>query len=291
MIELTEKTLDYKELFKYTEQKLQSHFQNNDEFNKQFAIMEQYYYKKVENIINSEDKKKFQELFFTSVKSQFFNGYYIVREFLYHDPNALNEELYTQPKGHITEDAAMLMNGLNQNGQIEAIYTESLNDLVKWLITRYENVRELLRQISFEIVCLGATQALIDEKNSKDWEVDGISEKGFLGSLTDINFLNPQIYSTPIVYSLGLESWTLHYWSALNKEDNRAGDVSVYEVEVNGYKQYHLNIYLSKNILSFEREELLRIILAKLMTHRGIERSQVIVNFAVVEDFFILVQE
>ncbi|QAS54795.1 hypothetical protein [Halobacillus litoralis] len=288
---MTEKNLEYKELFKYTEQKLQSHFQNNDDFNKQFAIMEQYYYNKVENIINNDDKNKFQELFFTSVKSQFFNGYYIVREFLYLDPTALKDEFYAQPKGYITEDAAMLMNGLNQNGQIEAIYTESLNDLVKWLITRYENVRELLRQISFEIVCLGATQAIMDEKDSKERMVSGISERGFLGPLTDINFLNPQIYSTSVVYSQGIETWTLHYWSALNKEDDRAGDVSVYMVEVDGYKQYHLNIYLSKNIFSFEREELLRIILAKLMTYRGIGRSQIMVNFAVVEDFYILVQE
>ncbi|MDC3424288.1 hypothetical protein NC797_07170 [Aquibacillus sp. 3ASR75-11] len=284
-------TANKEDLFTYTEKKLSSHFQNSGEFNRFFKVMYDYYSNKLNVFIKVEDKEVYESKLFQSAKSQFFNGYYIVREFLADENTNLPDEWLSQPEGFITEEIPGIIKSAAGNNFEEVILSEDMHNLILWAVTRYEDLHALLKQTAFDIVCLGAKQAILDERDNKGIPKPQTAIPGLLGDFDDFMFLTPQHYFQAEVKTDETEIWSLNWWSSLAKEDSKAGEVTLIKIPGENNVQYALNLYLTKEIDEHERERILALLLMTLMDKNDIPRNDIMVRFAVVEDFYILVQE
>ncbi|MFC0273759.1 hypothetical protein ACFFIX_20440 [Metabacillus herbersteinensis] len=286
------KTIESTEdLFKYTDQKLKAHFQNSEFFNKEFAIMVAYYRSKFEGLIQEVDTEGFDGELFQSAKSQFFNGYYIIRELISNSETKIEDEWFSQPEGLLTEQIPDLIKDLAQESFDDVVITDTMHQFTMKAITKYEDVINILKQIAFDIVCLGAKQAILDEREKRGLIPFKSEMKGLLANVEDLTFINPQQHLSCTVITLEAEIWTLSWWSSIHTNDNKAGEVSIITIPVEDSKKYALNINLSNRIQDNQRKKILEAILFSLMERNNVKREAISVNFAVVEDFYILINE
>jgi len=282
-------TVDLEAIFQYTEQKLIAHFQNNTQFNQQFFVLTEFYKNKFIGLITKEDEQIFEEMLFQCSKSQIFNGYYIMRELLSNNQETLSDEWFAQSEGILTEELPGIIREAAQHDFDNIIIEEEMKKLIRWAITRYEDVYSTLHQISFDLVCFGAKQALIDERDKMGIQSNE-ALNGLLGAVNDLNFISPQSYLTCNVKSSESEIWTLSWWSSIQTTDNKVGEVAVLSIPLENTTQYALNIYLRKRLPEHERSSIINILLANLMEN-GIAREDILVSYALVEEFYIFVPQ
>ncbi|PGT82206.1 hypothetical protein [Bacillus sp. AFS040349] len=286
-----ETTITKKDAYSYTEQKLKAHFQNNSEFNASFAVMFDFYRKKFSHIIEEKNKSTFEDRLFTSAKGQYFNGYFMIREMLSHEETQIQNEWLAQPEGIITEEIPQLIKNITGSNFDEVILTEPMQQFTMWAITQYEDILAALNQLAFDIVCLGAKQAILDERDTRGLSEHKSSLEGLLGGVDRATFITPQHFLTCDVKTSETEIWTLSWWSALDKLDNKAGEVTIVRIIQENESRYALNVYLSSQVPEHERNLILEQTLTSLMERNEIAREDVTVNFAVVSDFYIFVQD
>ncbi|WP_078557261.1 hypothetical protein [Bacillus alkalicellulosilyticus] len=284
-------TIEQKDIFQYTKQKLESHFQNNENFNKQFTIMYEFYHKKLAWIINESEISFFSEMFFQAVKSQFFNGYFMIREYLALPEGELTDEWLAQPESFLTEEIPNLIRQLVGENFENAITSQDMHQLTIWTVTKYEDVLPILGEIAFDIVCLGAKQAIKDERTNRDIPKYEPSFTSLLAPVEEYTFINPQLYLVSNFINSESEIWTISWWSSLNKIDNKAGEVLIAKAQTEMGEQYILNVSLSREINELDRQPLLENILTRFMENNNIPRYNVAVGFSIVEDYYVLVQE
>jgi hypothetical protein len=278
------------DIFTFTENKLTAHFQNNEQFNRDFAVMYEFYRRKFEDIIKEEDLEEFENYFFQSVKSQYFNGYYIFRELIANIEVSIPDVWYAQTDSVITEQIPDLIRQAAGEAFEEVIITDTMHELTIWLIQNYENIHDLIKQVAFDIVCLGAKRAILDEREQKQIKPFESGIQGFLGPIGDLTFLDPQRYITCMVKNEQTELWDIRLWSSASTHNDKIGEIYIISVLEEGTK-YLLNIYLKNSVSDKERQTLVVTILSHLMERNQLKREEVQVNFAVIDEFFIFVHE
>ncbi|MGN7299752.1 hypothetical protein [Ferdinandcohnia sp. SAFN-114] len=282
-------SMDLDSIFQYTEQKLTSHFQNNIKFNQQFFVLTEFYKNKFNGLIKQEDEQIFGEMLFQCSKSQIFNGYFIMRELLLNNQETLSDEWFAQSEGILTEQLPGIIREAAQHDFDNIIIEDEMKRLIRWAITRYEDVYSTLHQISFDLVCYGAKQAVIDERDKKGIQTNE-ALNGLLGAVNDLNFISPQSYLTCNAKPSESEIWTLSWWSSIQTTDNKVGEVTVLAIPLENTTQYALNIYLSKRLPEHERSSVISIVLANLIEN-GIAREDIVMSYALVEEFYIFVPQ
>ncbi len=279
----------HNKLSKYTNLKLTSHFENNLTFKAQFYFMEEYYLSKFIPIIKETDQDEFISLFNKSVKSQYYTGYYMIRELLEIEGTNLDEGL-TQLEGYLTEEIPHLIKQATGHNFDEAIISEDMQKMILWGITKYEDIRTLLKQTAFDIVCLGAKQALLDERDNKGMEKEENHLKGLIGSIYDYDFIVPQLFLGDPLVSEGVELWPVMWWSSIKEDSKQAGEVIIGKFNTDGESYYQLKIYL-KSVVSEREMQYISTMLLTRMMENNIERDKITLSLAVVDDFYTFVQE
>lgn len=287
------KNVNNKDLYEYTENKIMSHYQNSSEFNKKFIQMEKYYHLKLASLIKEKDKEKFKERFFGGIKAQFFNGYYIIQEVLSLDDTKLEDNWLIQPEGYITQQVPKIIRDITNENE-EAIYSPEMRRFKMWMITTYEDVLEEINQTAFDVLCLGANQALLDIRDKRGLvsvTTNNVEIAGKLASYNDISFITPQVFLEHRTLTNNAEIWNMSFWDSINTSDSKAGEVSIITIPQGEDNVFDLNIMISNRLSEVERKDLVEAILYTFMENNNIKRDSIILHFAVVEDFFILVQE
>lgn len=277
-------------LYDYTEQKIMSHYQNNPEFNKTFIRLERYYQTKLGLTVKESHLEKFKELFFSSAKAQFFNGYFIIQELLSKEDTLIKDEWLTQPDGFITQQIPQLIRDITHE-EDEVIYSPDMRKFKMWMITTYEDVLGDLNQTAFDILCLGAKQALLDLRENRGLQpLSGNEEMGVLSDFADLNFITPQVFLDIQLMSQSTESWNLHFWDSVKTSDIKAGEVTLMTITQDVKIIYDLNILLSKRIYESERKVIIESILYLVMERNDIPREHIMLRYATIEDFYVFVQ-
>lgn len=269
----------------YTDQKLRAHFQHNQQFNVELATTFAYYNEKLLNVAVDSDKEKLETDFYNCVKSQIFNGYFMVQELLQHEDTKFENEWFMQPIGMIAQQLPDMLRAVTNDNIEEIITHDPLKKLASRLVMEYEGVYPLLLDISLNTACMGAKWALIDEAEKRGIQQYQPQSKGLLAYMDDVIFINPQMYLICDITTESSELWTLI--SSRNTGLDKIAEVTIIKHLGNGgTDSYYMNINLSNRLSFLEQQSLIDQLGLRLMDNCGIEREQLLLFAASVEEFY-----
>ncbi|QXE03523.1 hypothetical protein [Terribacillus sp. DMT04] len=280
-----------KEALLLTENKLRQSFINDEHFNKQFNIMYQYYLEKVKAITDPEKHREYEDPFFEAVKSQYFNGYFIVRELLSDEQTTLDPIWLSNPEGILTEEIPLLIREAVLQNEEEALISETMYQFIMSLISEYEDVHYPLNQIAFDIAFLGSKRAFIDERDSIGVEAQKGGLESRMARIGDFTFITPQIFLGPKHVTAETEMWDLYWWSSLRKIDNKAGDVTLIQVNNGEGDNYIFNVNLASTFTPYEIQLIYNNLVSRFLEKNQLERRQLQVNVAIVKEYLAVVEE
>ncbi|MCM3619717.1 hypothetical protein M3936_19285 [Sutcliffiella horikoshii] len=271
---------------------LQSHFETSQEFRNEFSGYIHFYAQKFTHLLSEEQYEEFERIFEEVCKSQYFQGYYLMLEILKDEDTHLTNEFIEQPIGFLTDEVPNMLRKAYQETIKEIIRTAPTQKFVMWMITNFEDIFDLVNQVILDITCLGSRKALLDERNSRG--VKEIEEnKSLLGNGYDYNFISPQAYIKIQTVTSKVETWDIHWWSTIKDGQERIGDITVIVIEtpneeVNGFilNIQILNVMAEHEITAFSQK-----IATRFSNRNSIELSNILVNVAVVEEFYQLVPQ
>lgn len=272
------------DLYKFTENKLHALSQNSADFNRQLGAINQIYQSSFEMFLREEDKERFTEDFFSACKSQIFNGFFIFHEILLNDYESFSSSFFEQPEGAISVQIPELINQAAGEEVYQVILTEQMSNLTSWMITKYEDVLPLLREAAYSCAYLGFKWAILDEREQRG--INGYKPHldGLLGKLDDLEFINPINYISCIVVNEQTEKWEIY---KLGHEDlHKTGEVYILKVDEQTGFNYLLSIYLLQSETTAVQQHLVDSIALRFMTRNGVERENVLITFAGVEQFY-----
>lgn len=246
-------TLSESKLIKKVDDRLNSLLLNDDEFQSEFQKIQVYYLKKFTPIIQENDKKVFHPWLRKSMIEQFQNGYIMIEQYYNDELAYIDEQLYELPEGMFTENTPLILREMLQplleQGILfdEIIDTDTTHELILWSMEKYEDIRPILKQTSFDLTCLGARQALRDKRKEFGFEPIKLdTEERKLGNIGDLQFINPQMYLTINHTSPNVEYWDIHYWSSNLNGIEKIGEVLVLNepeyIETKTKISYHLSM-------------------------------------------------
>jgi hypothetical protein len=279
-------TASNNDIYQYTDQKLLAHYQNNQEFNRQLAILNNYYYEQLLKIVKVQDKTRMESELFASIKGQIFNGYFMVQELLVNLEINIDNEWFTQTEGMITQQIpSILKDAIGENYE-EVITDHKLKKLAGWLISEYEGVYPLLMDISLNSACFGAKWALLDEGIKRNVSLANSQNNGLLGYVDDLTFISPQHYIQCIATNNESEMWEI--LNSSMKDIEKIGEVVLFSIptELESVDKVLLHLYLSKELSETEHQQLINIITSRISTLNNVELNQIIIRIAIIKDFY-----
>lgn len=274
-------------IYSYTENKLHALSQKSAEFNRQLGTLNQIYQSSFDKFLREEDKERFTEDFFSACKSQIFNGFFIFREILLNDNKSISDTFFEQPDGAITVQIPELINQAAGEDVYQVIITEQMSNLTSWMVTQYEDVLPLLREVAYSCVCLGFKWAILDEREQRGVNGYKAHLDGLLGKIDDLEFINPINYISCIVVNEQTEKWEIY---KLGHEDlHKIGEVYILNVDEQTGYNYLMSIYLLQSETTAVQQYLVDSLAVRFMTRNGVERGDVLITFAGVEQFYQLI--
>ncbi|MFD1736245.1 hypothetical protein ACFSCX_06660 [Bacillus salitolerans] len=272
-------------VLKETEAILKEKFEQNDDFKTELFLLYNVYAPKYLRFVKDEmGQKRLQDMFFEAIKGQIFHGYYLIRELLADENTHISNEFLGQPIGYLTNEVPLLLGQALGDNSRELIKTEVGHKFLMWLITNYEGTFDLAKQVLWDLTCLGARQALLDEKESKNIGSNIEKVEGLLSVLNDLEFLTPQLYLSAAVVTDSVEMWEINYWNSY-RNHHKAGDVSVIKVENQDETGYLVAINLHVSIFKEERESIVTHLVGKLVERNNINPSALSISVGIVEEY------
>ncbi|KAA6446890.1 hypothetical protein [Bacillus swezeyi] len=273
----------YNEVYSYTDKKLKAHFQDNREFTHKFAVMSNFYMSRFQKF-SGRDKETFEDKLFDMFKSQFFTGYFLIREFLSYEDNKFEDQFLTQPIGYLTKEVPGLIKEITGDNYETALHGKILNNVLSWAIQRYEDVRSIILDTAHEIAYLGALQAILDEKEIKSLETVQNSVEGILGTLNDALFLKPSYFAHVIELNESAENWNIYSWG----DEDKLGEITVLKLIGDGRPHFSINIRLKDVFDEDELKDLIQTLSAQLMDRHTVEYEQLTIHLSEIRDFYLL---
>ncbi|MFT9495754.1 MULTISPECIES: hypothetical protein [Bacillota] len=274
-------------IYEYTDQKLKAHFQNNEQFNFELAQTFNFYKELLQDLINDSDRERLEKDLFQSVKAQIFNGYYMAQELLQSEEANFNDEWFKQSKGMIAQQLPDMLR-MATNYDIDGIIThEPLKALASWLVIEYEGVYPLLMDISINTACMGAKWAFIDEGEKRGIPTYQSQYLGLLSHIDDVLFIDPQTY-----LSCEYTNDSSEVWNAITSKHtglDKIAEVTIIKVTSGETTEnYYMNLNIKNSLSITEQQILIDNLAVRLMLNKEIERNQLILAAASVEEFYVI---
>lgn len=269
----------------YTDKKLKAHYQNNEEFNQEIFLSYEFYKSRLIPLVKDHDVERLENELLDSIKSQIFNGYFMVVEFLNHEETQIENKWFQQSAGMIAQQIPDMLREITGNQLEEVITYDHLKKLASWLVVNYEGVYPTLMDISLNTACMGAKWALIDEGEKRELKLYEPQHKGILGNLDDVTFINPESYITCKTMNQSTEVWEL-IKSNRNTLD-KIGEITILAVHgAENQQAYFVNVNIRNTFSQMQQEELINSIVTRVMALNDIERSQITLTGAAIEEFY-----
>lgn len=275
----------FEELNEYTADKLKIKLEQDTEFKEEFMELIGFYSAKLYQFIPEGDsREEFDEYFFNMAKSQYFQGYQIMIELLNDDTTKLSEDFLSQPKGGLKNEVPRLLKTALEEVLQETVKTEGTKKLVMWLITRFEDIYDIVNQTVLELTYMGAYLAIQEEKQKRGLTIQNESSDLLLGNVSDLIFLTPQLYMIPTYVVVNnedvLESWDIIWWSAISND--KAGEITIIQSSQE-YQEFNLKISLQEQIREKERENIISYLIQTLQNQSENKKTITVTNYIVKE--------
>ncbi|MDX1806662.1 MAG: hypothetical protein R3267_06530 [Paenisporosarcina sp.] len=207
-----------------TYNELQRRIQEDEVFRNELTSLLYFYGKK---FVTFAKKKEHEQLIETELEkvmhSQFFQGYYVMKEVLADSETQLQDTIWVQPKGVLRNELPVFLDQLFAAEQIDWTRTQEGHAFGMNVLKNFESAYEVAKQFRREIAHIGAYYAfLTEERYVGQPETE---EKMMLGNPFDLTFLNPQVFLQAQAQSAEQELWDMFFWSA-HQSNAWAGSVS-----------------------------------------------------------------
>lgn len=245
------KTLE--EIQQKTEEMLMLHYQTNEEFNKDFFLLNQYVRIHLEQFMDAEKIKEYENHLFKVSKSLLFNGYFIGMEIL----NNLEEifkddEIFEQSNANLKQQTFDMLRQVLGESVEDTLITEPHRKLTAKLVIEYENILPTLLNYAFYTTVMGVQLAFQDERDRREISLPNQNkEGGILANVEDTHFLFPDVFMNISVVNNNVEVWTItqSFWNGFDK----IGDIFVIK---NSIGDLYLNVTM-KNTLSLVQRNMI----------------------------------
>lgn len=274
------------EIYQYTGQKLKVNFENVPEFNAEVVSAFEYYKTRLLSRTKPDDHNEIESQLFEAVKAQIFNGYFMGLEIL--NEVQIEDEWFGNSEGVISSQIPDLLRQATDNNVESIITIEPMRSLISWLVMEYEDIYNFLLNISFNVACLGAKWAFLDEGEKRGIKPFEPKEKGLLAVLDGFTFINPETFLDPLVADKNCEVWNI--LKSDYRQIDKVGEVTVIKFLHNNEKEvYFLNTAIRNDYMLSEQQQLMTELAAQLkLMNEEIERENIILNASSVEDFFVI---
>lgn len=273
-------------IFKYTDQKLKAHIQNNNIFKNELDILFDYYKTILESKLKESDRVRFEKELSDSVNGQVFNGYFIIQEALNSEGTEITDDWFKQSKGSLAQQMPDTLRDLTGNNLEEVITHDPLKKLSSWLVVEYEGVYPTLMDISLNAASLGAKWAIYDEAEKRGIQHYSPQYNGLLAPLDEVTFINPQNYISVAVMNEQAEVWEI-----VNSKYNgleKLGEVTILEYAAEQGKGYFMNVNISSGIQELQQQDILYTLSSDFMSRNNVTREQLTITVALVDEFLML---
>ncbi|WP_368502719.1 hypothetical protein AB3N04_01070 (plasmid) [Alkalihalophilus sp. As8PL] len=194
------------------------HLNNNDEhFHNHLQRTHYYFLAKFDHVYDVEVDAEFSVEFESYAADLIFQGYYLVLELLDDENTSVPADFLTLPNGRIKEMTFSILNGATED-LLNLLKNKDNSEFDKKLISSTENIASFLTQLKIDYACIGAAQALIDERYNRDLIIQEEPKEAYRGILTrsdDLFSVDPQKYLVCIASSPHGEVWRLYTSSTL----------------------------------------------------------------------------
>ncbi|KYD21396.1 hypothetical protein [Caldibacillus debilis] len=278
--------LSLDEIYNYSNQKLEAHFQNNDVFNEEMAILVQYFSIKIQNLLKENFTNELDEELFAAIKSQIFNGYFMATELLNHEDTAFPDEWFAQSPGMIAQQIPDILRNASNNDLEGTIIYDRFKNFMSKLIIQYERVFEPLLDIALNTAAFGAKWAFFDEAEKRGIKPYQPQHMGLLSYLDEMVFIYPDMYIFCDVLANDSEHWEIV--QSKHTQLDKVGEVYVMKYLEADQEKYFLNVSLKNSLTLEEQRKIIDLMANSIFVGKGIEENQLFITACSVEDYFIV---
>lgn len=242
---------------------LQKEYEENPEFREELEKLFLFYGRKLINFVKKDEQREYIENEFGDVvKSLYFQGYYTMNIILSDEETSIPEEVWTLPSGVLRNELPTFLSKLLQDEKLDwktEISHQFSMDILTYLEEAYETTKEITKEISE----FGAFKALQSDSRYKGQPEQEDTGTMLLGTPYDLDFVSPQVYAKPQIFTDEHEIWDMFFWSSIQKDD-WVGTMHLSKVLVEEERFYILEFSLSDLITSDEKLEIIDVVTKRI---------------------------
>ncbi|MFD5853585.1 hypothetical protein ACFWGC_25975 [Cytobacillus pseudoceanisediminis] len=194
---------------------LRKQYQTNKHFRDELDNLSLFYGRKFMNKTNDEEErlsiiKQMDDM----VKSQFFQGYYIMKSILLDKETSLPQDVWSLNPGLVRNEIPLLFADIFKDSPDNWHLTDVSQNIGLDLVQRFNNVYDLVKQTRKDLALYGAYKAFIEDDRYQS-QTDNNQSSMILGNPFDLTFLSPQVYMQAQFLTEEQEIWDLNLWSSL----------------------------------------------------------------------------
>jgi len=235
---------------------LKNNFETNKLLRKELDDLLHFYGKKLLNFAKQPKQRDFIENKLEDVvKSQYFQGYYIMRSLLKDEETALASQTWNLAKGIVRNEIPVFINNIFKDSEMDWSRTEIGHEFGIKLVQEIDGVFDIIRQMRRDIAYYGAYKAFIEDNRYKGNKEEDHSSM-LLGNPFDLHFVSPQVFMQAQFFSNEHEVWDLYMWSSV-QENAWVGSLHFSAIPQNNNSVYILELSISETIMENEKYEIL----------------------------------
>lgn len=187
-----------------------------EEFRKEIEDLLFFYGKKLIKFAKNDEQRNVVEKDLEDVvKSAYFQGYYTMRVILEDEETELNSEAWHLPYGFCRNEIPILISNLIEEENPDWMKTNITHDFNMYMLSYMSEAYDVAKSLIREIALYGCYKAFIEDERYQYTPIAGDDNVAALGSVYDVEFLNPQVYQQIQYFSDSNEVRNLFFWSAL----------------------------------------------------------------------------
>ncbi len=238
---------------------LRKQYQTNKHFRDELDNLSLFYGRKFINKTKDEEErlsiiKQMDDM----VKSQFFQGYYIMKSILLDKETSLPQDVWSLNPGLVRNEVPLLFANIFKDSPDNWHLTDVSQKIGLDLVQRFNNVYDLVKQTRKDLALYGAYKAFIEDDRYQN-QTDNNQSSMILGNPFDLTFLSPQVYMQAQFFTSEQEIWDLNLWSSLGTK--WVGSIHFSCLPDEQLTLYLLQFTVSETIQEMERYEILEKVL------------------------------
>lgn len=236
--------------FEKVTNRLRNKFEKDIQFNKELEDLVLFYGRKLLAIAKSSNTKEIiVGTIDNVVRSQYFQGYYIMTTILDEDEMKFPDKTWGLPLGILRNEIPKAIYTIFDNEvNFDWAANEVINEFAAVMIKELENGFDVVESLKYEVAAFGAYKAFLGDPRYKI-ESNDTKTPALLGNPFDLEFLNFQVFMQAQYYSNEHEIWDMFKMGIKGLQNEWCGNAHLSKfTDVQGNVNYLLSINISNSI-------------------------------------------